>query len=442
MSIEEQRLDHPVDATESPRAARVGEPGPRRRIGYAVVGALLLLYTATMVAFAVFFEPNLQFFSYYVINYDQGFVRRGLAGEILDLFSTDLYFTGLLILRWLVPALFVAAITALAWTVSVRHGRSERRLMLALLIPMLPFGIVRAVMLPTPNLLGEAALALFAVGLVLVHRHRSTLIVSAVYGLAIAVLTLIHEAIPFLLALGAILAIVVLAHGSPQIQRLSAVLATAPGLVVAASVALLGRQDASAHCARLPRTPVEFTITLPPEQVLRGERQYVDYHDWTCRFITVTTNSTPLSGTGQVGWIPWVSSTLAGLAIFVITILLVRGMSGVPIGQFRHALQGRISWIVVAALLLLPVFATSSDWTRWWVAISFDVGVTYLLYASRRPESARPATRRARTVFTIAMVVLALFPALIAVNGWLSAQNLVANCEQLANDPQWVGICP
>jgi len=77
----------------------------------------------------------------------QGFVRRGLAGEILDLFPADLYFTGLLILRWLVPALFGVGIAAVAWTVAVRFGRSERRLMLALLIPMLPLGFVHAVAL-------------------------------------------------------------------------------------------------------------------------------------------------------------------------------------------------------------------------------------------------------------------------------------------------------
>lgn len=123
--------------TEEPlRSLQSNEPRTRRRLVYAIVGLLLLLYMTFWVAFASVFEPNLQFFSYYAIDYSQGFVRRGLAGEILDLFPADLYFTGLLILRWIVPALFVVGIAEVAWTVAVRFGRSERRLMLALLIPV------------------------------------------------------------------------------------------------------------------------------------------------------------------------------------------------------------------------------------------------------------------------------------------------------------------
>ena len=152
----------------------------RGKVVYAIAGLLLLLYMAFWVALAALFEPNLQFYSYYAINYDQGFVRRGLAGELLDLFPTDLYFTGLLILRWLVPAVFVAGIAVVAWAVALRFGRSERRLMMAVLILMLPFGFARAVVVPTPDLLGEAALAVFAVVLVSVKKDRSLLVASGV----------------------------------------------------------------------------------------------------------------------------------------------------------------------------------------------------------------------------------------------------------------------
>jgi hypothetical protein len=412
------------------------------RLGYAVAGLLLLLYMAFWIALAALFEPNLQFFSYYAINYDQGFVRRGLAGELLDLFPADLYFTGLLILRWLVPALFVAAIAVVAWTVAVRFGRSERRLMLALLIPMLPFGFARAVVVPTPDLVGAAALAVFAVTLVVVTKDRSLLVASAVYGAAIAVLTLIHEAIPFLQALGAVLAIVVLVRSSVRTQRLSVLLAVAPGLVVAGAVALLGRVDASSQCARLPHRRVDFPITLTPDQVLNGEHAYTDYHDWTCRFITVTTRNNPLEGFTEIGWIPWIGSMVAGIALLTVTILLIKGVSGVPFGRFREALRGRLWWVALAALLVLPVFATTSDWTRWWVAISFDVGLVYLLYASRRPESSQAATRRTRISFAVAILLLALLPILVGINATQSTQPMIAHCDQLANDPKWVGICP
>ncbi len=428
----------PVDTEEPPRAPQSNEPSTRRGLVYAIVGLLVLFYLASWVVFTSVYEPNLQFFPYYAVDYSQGFVRRGLGGQILDLFPADRYFTGLLILRWLVPALFGLGIAAVAWTVAVSFGRSERRLMLALLTPMLPLGFVHAVVLPTPDLLGEAALAVFAVVLASAKRDRSLPVASGIYGVTVAVLTLVHEAVPFLQALGAILAIVVLGHGSVKIRRLSALLAIAPGLVVALAVALLRRQDVSPHCARLPHRAVRWA----PGRTPSGEHAYVDYHDWTCRFITVTTRKTPFIGPNQIGWAPLVMSTMAGIVVLALTMLVIRGISGVPFGRFRHAVQGWLSWVILAALLLLPVYATSADWTRWWIAISFDVGVVYLLYASRQPESTRPATGRTRVWFAVAIVFFALSSILAAINTEQSVRGLVARCSQLVNDPMWVGICP
>ena len=154
----------------------------RHRLVYAIVGLLLLIYMASWVVFTSVYEPNLQFFSYYAVDYSQGFVKRGLGGEILDLFPADLYFSGLLILRWLVPTLLGIGIVAVAWTVAIKFGRSERRLMLALLTPMLPLGFLHAVVLPTPDLIGGAALAVFAVVLASANGDRSLLAASALYG--------------------------------------------------------------------------------------------------------------------------------------------------------------------------------------------------------------------------------------------------------------------
>jgi hypothetical protein len=428
----------PVETEEPTRVLQSNEPSARRRLVYAIVGLLVLLYIACWVAFAIVYQPNLQFFPYYAVDYSQGFVRRGLGGELLDLFPADLYFTGLLILRWLVPTLFGVGIAAVAWTVAVRFGRSERRLMLALLTPVLPLGVVHAVVLPTPDLLGEAALAVFAAVLASAKRDRSLPVASGIYGAAIAVLTLIHEAVPFLQALGAVLAIAVLAHSSVKIQRLSALLAVAPGLVVALAVALLRRQDVSSHCARLPHRAVRWA----PGRTPSGKHAYVDYHDWTCRFITVTTRKTPLIGPDQIGWAPLIMSTIAGIVILTLTMLAIRGISGVSFGRFRQAVEGWLSWLTLAALLLLPVYATSADWTRWWIAISFDVGVVYLLYASRRPESTRSATRRTRVWFAVAIVFFALSQVLAAINTEQSVRGLVTRCSQLVDDPMWVGICP
>jgi hypothetical protein len=155
----------------------------------------MLLYLASCVNFTSVYEPNLQFFSY-----SGSITARHLSGEASPArFSTSFPLTststGPLILRWVVSVLFGAGIAAVAWTVTVRFGRSERRLMLALLIPMLPLGLVHAVVLPTPDLLGEAALAVFAVVLASAKKRDRSLFIGSdqLWHDDVAVLTLIHE---------------------------------------------------------------------------------------------------------------------------------------------------------------------------------------------------------------------------------------------------------
>lgn len=129
-----------------------------------------------------------------------GFIRRVLAGELLGLFGPEHYFAGLRVLKWLQTVVFVAGLAAVAWT--VRPRRSERHLLLALLIPVLPFGFAFGVFSARTDLLGATALAVFACVLTRLSSSRSVLIVSALYGAITAVLTLIHEATPFLFGLG------------------------------------------------------------------------------------------------------------------------------------------------------------------------------------------------------------------------------------------------
>lgn len=409
------RVDNRVEIDETLRAGQSTDLSRRGRFGYTIVGLGLVLYMVFQTALAITYGTNIYAFSYYAVDYSQGFVRRGLAGEILRLFPADLYFTNLLILRWLVPALYIVGLMAVAWTVAIKFGRSERRLMLALLITVLPFGFARAVMKPETDLLGAAALAAFAVVLTLAAKGRATaiLLASAAYGLTTAVLTLIHEAIPLLLSVGAIVAIVVLqVHRSLKIQRLSALLAVAPALVVALTIGLLGRRDESSQCTRLPHRAFDLPIKLPGQPIRSGQN-YVDYHDWVCRHIITNYGKNPADAFRELvslGPTPLIMSTIVGIGVFAVTIFFISSISGVSFRQFSDVLRGRLSWVVVAALLILPVFATSVDWTRWWVVISFDFGIVYLLYANSQPQSAQPPTGRTRTLFAVGVVMLALLP--------------------------------
>jgi hypothetical protein len=389
----------------------------RRRLGYTLVALFLVLWLVFTVAYVIVYLPQTFWFAYFSVDYRLGFVRRGLAGEILDLFPADLYFTGLLTLRWLVSALFIIGLTAVAWTAAVRFGRSERRLMLVLLIPVLPFGFGTAIHAPQPDLLAGSALAMFAAALATVKGSRPILFASACYGFATALLTLIHEAIPFLYSLGAIVAIVVLGMNSPiKIQRLSALLAVAPGLVVALAIGLLGRQGISSQlCTLVPHRAVYW-----PYWGGAGNRSsaqlpvgYVDYHDFVCRYVLPRFDETPADAArtvAGVGAAALIMSMLLGIVVFTVTVLAINRISGVPFGRFCNVLRGRLVWVTFTAVLFLPLFATTIDWSRWWVRISLDVGMVYLLYASAQPEAAQAPTRRTRVIFVVALLLFACYP--------------------------------
>ncbi|MDT7759105.1 MAG: hypothetical protein QOH27_5003 [Mycobacterium sp.] len=390
----------------------------RLKFGYTALAALLFVWLTCLVAVALTaFVPQMYFFSYFSVDYTLGFARRGLAGELLDLFPADQYFTGLLTLRWLVSALFIVSLGAVAYTATVRFGRSERRLMLALLLPVLPFGFAFAIFCPHTDLLGAAALAAFAAMLGWCNEDRSIVLGSTAYGLITAILTLVHEAIPVLFSLGAILAIVVLTTGrSVRVQRLCAVVAVAPGLVITMTTVLLGRHGITSElCALVPHRLVDWPAAgnLTMGQMLSGQHSYVDYNDWVCRVIIKRLDQTPTDASrfvASIGAGPLIAMTVFGIIVFALTIVAIRRISGVPFRRFCAVVRPRITWVLLAILLIVPAFATAVDWIRWWVTISFDVGVVYLLYVSSQPEAAQPPSRRTRVLFVVGGILLALLP--------------------------------
>ncbi|MEJ6537835.1 MAG: hypothetical protein QNL98_11470, partial [Mycobacterium sp.] len=144
--------------------------------GYAIAGLLLTLWATVLTGIALTVVPDGYWFSYYSVDYTLGFVRRGLAGELVGLIPGDEYFSSLRVLRWLPTVLFVLSLAFVAWVVTVRSGRTERRHMMALLNPMLPLGFALALFSARPDLFGATALAGFAVALKSTDSDRSTII--------------------------------------------------------------------------------------------------------------------------------------------------------------------------------------------------------------------------------------------------------------------------
>jgi hypothetical protein len=215
--------------------------------------ACVIVYAAAAVLPADFYLN-----SYYVADYTFGLVRRGLAGEIVGSVSGGNYFDNARTVRWLITGLYLVSLVALA-TRLLEKPTSERKTMLALLIPVLPFGIPYAVYSARPDLLGAVALIWLSMSLAVVRNPRAASVYCGVYGTVVAVLAFMHEGIAVEFALGAILAILVLAQGLMRpLQLLCATLAICPGLMSAFVVATFARRDVSERlCSLVPHEMVE-----------------------------------------------------------------------------------------------------------------------------------------------------------------------------------------
>jgi hypothetical protein len=336
---------------------------------------------------------------HYVINYRFGFVRRGLAGELISLFPDKQYFTAAYLVLWASITVWLVAMT---WLSISTGARSERRITLSLVVPVLPFAFSYAAYNPDPDLFGMTILLAFCISLTRTDAPRSRMILAGAYGMATAVLALIHEAIPFEFALGAILAIIILAKDATRwAQRIYAAWAVGPGVVAVLLIAAPGRRDISGQlCSQVPHgmVPDPWAVSSTP---------------WVCKNLTPALDVDMVNAVHMVGHFGffWLSeSFIIGLLFCSGTIWLIRYCSGAPIGAFVSEIKDNLIMPALASVLLVVLFMVAVDWTRWWTLISFDVSIVYILHAITRPEIEQPPTRRHALVFVCVVLVLAVIP--------------------------------
>ena len=381
---------------------------------FPILGGLIALWLLLLLAIAVLLVPEAYWYSYYAVDYSQGFIRRGLAGEVVRLFPAEDYFTAIKTLRWVPTILLCMALSAMAYAVATRAGRSERRTLLAILTPLLPCGFTYGLLTGRTDSFGIAAMILFAIFVNAANTDRKAVIGSAVFGGIIASLTLMHEGTPFLIGLGAVMALTVLTRFRKESTLwLSAALSLGPGLVTALMIIFFGARGVSNElCALIPHGPINnpMAVNATTYQLLTGFRHETDYHDWVCRNITPFFDLTMRDGArlvANVGPAALTASMLLGLMILALNVFSVSHISGVPFMRMVVLLRMRASLIVFGFALYLPIFLTGTDWTRWLVMITFNIGTVFMLFASGEPESTQPITFGPLLVAIIVLLVLA-----------------------------------
>lgn len=393
---------------------------PRARNRLVGIGAAIAVWVVAVLWLAIKVVPlDVYWMSYYAADYTHGFVRRGLAGELVHLVPGH-FFAATMGLRWLSTAVYLCGLVTVAGVVLASGHRSERRLMVAMVIPLLPFGVPFAAFSARPDLFGGAALALFSSALVFARSRAVATGWCAAYGVVIAVLTLMHEAIGLQFALGAVLAIIVLGGALESARRLGALVAVTPGVIATAVVAVFGRHDiASRLCAAVPHhlMPNPFATVTSPKTLLRfvvdGQSDQTDYHDWVCRNVMPNYDNgiaDAIRTVGHIGALGLTVSLIFGAAAVAVTLWGLGELSGVPWRAFVEALHGRMAWVTAGLLLVVPVFLTGYDWTRWLTIVAFDVALVFILFAARRPEIEQTPTPKTLRLFILLVIAFALIP--------------------------------
>ncbi len=97
---------------------------PARRRAYVGIAVAIAVWAAVVLWFAIDLLPlDVYWMSYYSATYAHGFVRRGLAGELVGLVPGH-YFAVTLSLRWLSTAVYLCALATVAAAVLLRRRRS------------------------------------------------------------------------------------------------------------------------------------------------------------------------------------------------------------------------------------------------------------------------------------------------------------------------------
>lgn len=383
---------------------------------WTAIGLVVLAAGCHLFVALALYPTAVYWMTYYVPNYAFGFVRRGLGGEIIRMLPGADYFPAVYTMMWAPVVVWLVALAALMWLILSSGERSARRVMLALLVPVLPFAFSYAVYTPRPELYAMSALVVLGIALTRLQSDRSKLVASAAYGVTIAVLALIHEGIPLEVALGALLAISVLpAQLAPGPRRLCATAAVGPGLGAILAIAAFSRNDVGTQlCEQIPHKQIEDPFPSDHLAYLAGRAEITtDFHAWVCTFERSIVDARVTDGLHKVGTFgagPLFASFVVGVLYFAVSIWATQSFSGLRFSAFLGDVRGKLTAPILGLAAMVPLFMTAVDWTRWWVLITFNVVVVCILYTISRTEIDQPTTRRHMRIFLCVIAAFAVIP--------------------------------
>lgn len=348
--------------------------------------------------------------SYWHVDYSVGFVRRGMAGALLDLAgATPAHQQVAVLLTGVLPTL-----AAVVLVIALLGRRGWSTTALAVLLSASPWAFDEWLTFLRPDQF--ATVVLIAVALLMVRR-RLPWVGLAACGAAFAFVTLMHEGAWLYNATFAV-PLVLLARSEPVRPRLGAALLVAgPGFVTLVVSTVFGAVGPEAAQALIDRATSLGLASGP-----LGPR------------------------TSTLVWLPGglqqavsaVGATPIGLyrsALVLGAILLGLQVAWFMLARIRHGLARRPqpAWLVVAVLVFLAVavgvtYATGFDWQRWnavFGVAALVVVAGWLLGSPPVPRDVRPGN-----LVTAVLVVVAC---------WLALAGPIAELGPVGLEVSWWG---
>lgn len=339
--------------------------------------------------------------SYWLVTYEFGFTRRGLAGEVLRWFTgTAPSLVTIEVVQYAVTALLVVL---LLLVVRAAWRRNEERLDLAVvLLCCSPFVFDFVAFQRRPDQVGYAAV--IALGLFLhVFPHRRT--VAAGLGGALLTMSVAVSDSAFLACVGWALALVLLVPGetlrSARTWFRLALVAVPPAVMAVAS-ATAGRLDES-QVRSLGATAAKYRWT-----------------DVVVFPYLTDTLSQSVHRVAEMQRTMMIGSITVGVVLLVLQGWLMLGLRwplALPAASYRHpaTLPVLASGLGLVLLLLLGI-----DWFRWISGFGLMGTVTFAFAMLMRPEQPRTGERSTPSGGTLTvggyLLAVAAFPNMISVS--------------------------
>jgi hypothetical protein len=315
--------------------------------------------------------------SLWYVTYEHGFVRRGLAGEVLrtvvggrpTIATVDL-------VQNVVAVVTIGAMVALVVVLARRRTVIAYTAAAALVVAPFAFDSVGGQR--RPDLLAFLLLAL--VGLWAGTRSVVPTRLALVAGAFLALCTLASEAAPLIVAPWLVLVVVAATRarsGSDARVVVPAVLCVAPSAAVLLAVTLHGP----------PRAQQVFDLELGAPNIIGGHGSVFEYlgDTFATSFQRVIERSHPEL------------SILVGLALVAVLAAVFRNAFAYVFALGRWVLRTRAEravWLTGTAGLTLLLFVLGFDWLRWITVIAFAALLAFASVVAIDGRARRPAPAR------------------------------------------------